>query len=69
MTGEQLTALRWGRGETQHKFWRKVGVSQACGSRYEAGRVMPEPVELLISVVYAPTTEEAVTRLKEIRRG
>lgn len=69
MTGEQLTALRWGRGETQHKFWRKLGVSQACGSRYEGGRDMPEPVELLISLIYAPTSDEAVSRLKEMRCG
>jgi len=69
MTGEQLTALRWSMGKTQHAFWRKLGVSQACGSRYEAGRDMPLPVEILLSVVYAPTPTEAVERLKEIRRG
>ncbi len=69
MTGEQITALRWGLGKSQHSFWCRLGVSQACGSRYEAGRDMPLPVEILLSLVYAPTSVEAHDRLTEIRRG
>lgn len=36
----------------QHDFWKQVGVTQSAGSRYESGRPVPEPVLILIDLVY-----------------
>lgn len=44
--------LRRKLGLTQSQFWKRVGVGQSGGSRYESGRVMPEPVAMLLGVVY-----------------
>lgn len=44
--------LRRKLGLTQSQFWKRVGVGQSGGSRYESGRDMPEPVVMLLGVVY-----------------
>jgi len=36
----------------QEEFWSRIGVTQSGGSRYEAGRRMPNPVRELLRVVY-----------------
>ena len=36
----------------QQAFWKPLGVTQSGGSRYEAGRRMPPPVEKLLELVY-----------------
>ena len=36
----------------QQIFWKPLGVTQSGGSRYEAGRRMPLPVEKLLELVY-----------------
>lgn len=41
--------LRVKRGERQEVFWRRFGVAQWTGSRYETdGRHMPRPVQMLV---------------------
>ena len=37
-------------GENQHDFWRRFGVTQSGGSRYESGRSLPAPVRILMSL-------------------
>lgn len=36
----------------QLEFWKRVGVTQSGGSRYESGRNIPRPVQLLLTLVY-----------------
>ena len=35
-------------GVNQLEFWTKFGVTQSGGSRYESGRSMPRPLNILI---------------------
>ncbi|MCL4722642.1 MAG: XRE family transcriptional regulator [Rhodocyclaceae bacterium] len=35
-------------GLNQSVFWKRFGVTQPCGSRYEAGRAIPKPIRLLM---------------------
>ncbi len=48
----KLAALRRASGLSQTEFWRKVGITQSSGSRYEAGRRLPPPVAYLIDLIY-----------------
>jgi len=45
-----LLALRKQTGENQENFWRRFGVTQSGGSRYESGRNIPTPIAMLIAV-------------------
>ena len=36
--------------QNQTTFWRRFGCTQSAGSRYESGRDLPEPVQLLITL-------------------
>lgn len=38
----------------QSEFWSRVGTTQSGGSRYESGRDIPEPVQILLNIAYAP---------------
>ncbi len=38
-------------GENQSVFWRRFGVTQSGGSRYESGRNMPGPLKLLMKAL------------------
>ena len=44
--------IRERRGLNQLDFWAPLGVTQSGGSRYENGRSMPRPVEMLLEIVY-----------------
>jgi transcriptional regulator with XRE-family HTH domain len=44
-------------GLTQEEFWGRVGITQSGGSRYEAGRAVPEPVRLLLTIAYGSKRE------------
>ncbi len=35
-------------GLNQSEYWKRVGVTQSGGSRYESGRAIPKPTRLLI---------------------
>lgn len=45
--------LRRSSGETQAEFWRRFGVTQSGGSRYECGREIPVSVQLLLGAYVA----------------
>lgn len=51
-TGEAVKAVRLKRNENQAEFWSRIGVTQSGGSRYESGRNIPKPVQLLLQVTY-----------------
>ena len=41
--------IRWKLGMNQTDFWSPFGVTQSCGSRYESGRNIPRPVQILLA--------------------
>lgn len=43
-----LVGYRKARAENQSDFWRRFGVTQSGGSRYESGRDVPRPTALLL---------------------
>lgn len=47
---DQIVSYRKALGENQNTFWRRFGVTQSGGSRYESGRTIPKPVRLLIAL-------------------
>lgn len=42
---------------SQEEFWGRIGITQSGGSRYEAGREIPEPVRLLLTIAYGSKRE------------
>lgn len=45
----QIGDIRRKRKENQSAFWKRFGVTQSGGSRYESGRPIPKPTALLIA--------------------
>ncbi len=45
-----LANLRRSHGENQETFWRRFGVTQSGGSRYESGRNIPTPIAMLVAL-------------------
>lgn len=54
ITGAAAMAIRTRRGLNQTAFWNHVGVTQSGGCRYEAGRKIPRPVQILLRIAYIP---------------
>ena len=48
ITGLEALEIRWKLGMNQTDFWSPFGVTQSCGSRYELGRNIPRPVQILL---------------------
>ena len=44
------TALRKKSGENQGTYWRRYGITQSGGSRYEQGRKIPSPAKILMAL-------------------
>ena len=42
---------------SQEEFWGRIGITQSGGSRYEAGRRVPEPIRLLLAIAYGSRRE------------
>lgn len=59
-TGAAVLAIRYKRGENQSEFWSRIGVTQSGGSRYESGRSIPKPVQLLLQVAYGTDRQAEV---------
>lgn len=53
-TGEDALAQRKRLSLNQAEFWGRICVTQSGGSRYESGRKLPRPVQLLLHLAYAP---------------
>lgn len=66
-TPDELKAIRKKLGITQGDFWKRFGVTQSGGSRYESGRDMPDPVQILLNIALARPTASAkiVDRLRK----
>ena len=50
----------------QSQFWTAIGVTQSGGSRYESGRNIPRPVQMLLRVAYG-TKAQAAKQLEALR--
>ncbi|HEY8118950.1 MAG TPA: helix-turn-helix transcriptional regulator [Methylophilaceae bacterium] len=50
MNAETLRNIRKSRRESQTKFWKRFGVTQSRGSRFELGGEMPSPITILIEL-------------------
>ena len=51
--------LRKSTGMNQTEFWKRFGVTQSGGSRYESGRRMPMPLKLLMQAQMDGVIDEA----------
>ena len=49
---KNIKDFRKSAGKNQANFWNEIGVTQSGGSRYEAGRNMPKPVQKLLRLKY-----------------
>ena len=51
--GVSVKELRQRSGLSQTDFWKRFGVTQSGGSRYESGRRIPKPVQILMELAQA----------------
>ena len=51
-SGDAIRECRQKLGMNQTDFWRPIGVTQSGGCRYETGRNIPMPVQLLLHLNY-----------------
>ncbi|WP_412479877.1 helix-turn-helix domain-containing protein [Azonexus sp. IMCC34839] len=56
-------------GLNQSDFWGRIGVTQSGGSRYESGRAMPKPTQMLFQLVYQMDEKSAFAELEKLRFG
>ena len=66
VTGEVALAMRQKAGTNQSRFWSAVGVGQSAGSRYESGRNIPRPVQMLLRIAYG-TKAQASKQVEALR--
>ena len=66
ITGEEAKAKRIKLGLSQSEFWRPLAVSQSGSSRYESGRNIPRPVQMLLRIAYG-TKAQAAKQLEALR--
>ncbi|MGL4265305.1 MAG: helix-turn-helix domain-containing protein [Afipia sp.] len=59
VTGEAALAMRKKTGLNQSRFWSVVGIGQSAGSRYESGRNIPRPVQMLLRIAYGTAAQSA----------
>ena len=52
-TSEEVLELRRKSGLSQPEFWNPFGVTQSGGCRYETGRDIPPPVQVLLNIAFA----------------
>ena len=66
ITGEAALAMRQKAGTNQSVFWSRVGIGQSAGSRYESGRNIPRPVQMLLRSAYG-TKAQAAKQVEALR--
>jgi len=59
ITGEAALAMRKKLNINQSEFWSRVGIGQSAGSRYESGRNIPRPVQMLLRIAYGTAAQSA----------
>ena len=68
ITGESALAMRQKAGTNQSVFWSRVGIRQSAGSRYESGRNIPRPVQMLLRIAYG-TKAQSAKQVEALRPG
>lgn len=58
LSPEALRKLRKTRRENQTHFWKRFGVTQSRGSRFEQGMEMPSPVKILMNLYFEGVVKE-----------
>lgn len=58
LSPEVLKELRKTRRENQTRFWKRFGVTQSRGSRFEQGMEMPSPVKILMHLYFEGVVKE-----------
>lgn len=58
LNAERLKELRKARRESQTKFWKRFGVTQSRGSRFELGLEIPSPVAILVNLYLDGTVSD-----------
>ena len=58
LSPEALKELRKTRRENQTRFWKRFGVTQSRGSRFEQGMEMPSPVKILMHLYFEGVVKE-----------
>lgn len=64
MNGQQAKRLRKRMGMNQKDFWARLSVGQSGGSRYESGRALAKPVQVLAAIAYGTQKQRAVALKK-----
>ena len=59
ITSEAALSMRKKTGLNQSRFWSVVGIGQSAGSRYESGRNIPRPVQMLLRIAYGAKAQAA----------
>lgn len=50
----------------QTEFWNRIGVTQSGGSRYEGGRIAPQPTRIVADLAYG-SPAAAIAKLANLR--
>lgn len=66
-TGEEVRELRRKFGLNQSEFWAHFQTTQSGGSRYESGREIPDPVQVLLNIAFS-TDAKAAAIFDELRQ-
>ena len=66
ISAEAIRDYRHEQGLTQTEFWNRIGVTQSGGSRYESGRAIPRPVQMLLQLTYG-SKQDADVLLNRMR--
>lgn len=65
--GADLRAMRKKLGLTQSEFWGPLRVTQSGASRYESGRDLPDPLQIVLNIAFGP--ERKVSEIVESLRS
>ena len=66
ITSTDIIAQRKKLGLNQTAYWSRVGVTQSGGSRYESGRKIPKPIQILIVIAFG-TPKQCETIVQKLR--
>lgn len=58
-TGAEVRELRRKAGMNQGEFWGRFEVTQSGASRYESGRDIPGPLNVLLNIAFQPPAKSA----------
>lgn len=65
-TGAEVRELRRKLHLNQSEFWATFQTTQSGGSRYESGREIPDPVQVLLNIAFV-TDAKAAAIFDELR--